>query len=107
MNMTTINESLTGKFIVTRHAGAVQWVKTNFPSFREATVLPGNVSEEEIRGSIVVGVLPMRLAAVCVYYAIEFRGDPPRGTEYSAADMEGAGARLVRYEVQNGGAYIE
>lgn len=58
------------------------------------------VTADDVRGKIVIGVLPMGLAALCrQYHAIEFGGPPPRGAEYTAADMKVAGARLVRYVV--------
>ena len=86
--------------IVSRHPGAVQWLRETFPRLAEAEVLE-QVTPAQVEGRVVVGNLPLYLAARCgEYYAIEFTGPPPRGSEYGPADMVAAGAHLARYIVQ-------
>ncbi|HEV3259944.1 MAG TPA: CRISPR-associated protein Csx16 [Gemmataceae bacterium] len=54
-----------------------------------------------VRGKIVYGNLPLHLAALAhEVVVVEFAGAPPRGQEYTLADMDAAGARLVRYVVR-------
>lgn len=53
---------------------------------------------------VVVGNVPLHLAAVATaVIAIEFDGPAPRGAEYTADDMERAGARLAYYRVERTG----
>jgi len=62
------------------------------------------VGVEDVRGLVVLGNLPLHLAQYAAeVWAIEFSGAAPRGAEYTAADMEAAGARLAWYVVLGGG----
>jgi hypothetical protein len=69
----------------------------------EAKVIPvctGNVTAEQVRSKVVVGNLPLQLAALCSeVWAIEFNGPPPRGRDYGVQEMVEAGARLAGYRV--------
>jgi len=59
-----------------------------------------SATAEDVRGRIIYGNLPLHLAALAAeVVAVEFTGPPPRGREYSLADMEAAGAKLRRYRV--------
>lgn len=85
--------------IVSRHPAAIEFCRSHAP-FAHAEVLTGTVSASDVRGRVVAGVLPFALAAECArFYAVEFTGAPPRGQEYSCAEMRAAGARLVEYRV--------
>ena len=87
------------KIIVSRHKGAVDFVREERPDFVDAEVRD-SVSEDDVRGAHVIGNLPMYLAALCGRYeAIEFSGQPPRGSEYGVDEMRAAGARIVEYRV--------
>lgn len=109
--------------IVTRHAGAVEWLCRHLcPDLGPAEWVPDlhrpgygvirwgtegidvwpEVDADDLGGDMVVaGNLPFALAARCrVVWAIEFAGKTPRGLEYTADDMEAAGARLVPYVVR-------
>lgn len=118
--------------VVCRHPGAIDWIAQQLhnkfhkswyqPHISSATIewhtlgieggeevldsiplIRGNASDEQVRGKIVIGVLPFHLAAEAVQvYAIEFGTVPPRGTEYSAKDMENAGARLTSFRCERG-----
>jgi len=86
--------------IVSRHPGAIAWLRANFPWLSDAEVRE-SVTASDVEGRIVAGNLPLSLAALCgEFYAIEFSGPPPRGTEYTADDMTAANARLTRYRVE-------
>ncbi len=64
-------------------------------------VITGNATPDDVRGKKVIGNVPLHLAAEAeVVVAIEFTGNPPRGTEYSAADMLAAGAYFRPYVVK-------
>jgi putative CRISPR-associated protein (TIGR02620 family) len=85
--------------IVTRHAGALEWLRRHHPALAEAPVL-ASATPDDVRGRVVIGNVPLHLAAEAAeVLAIEFSGTPPRGADYSADDMEAAGARLRRYRV--------
>jgi hypothetical protein len=76
-------------FAVLKNRDTSEWVR--IPVVEAAT-------DSDVRGKIVYGNLPLHLAAMAeAVVAIEFRGNAPRGAEYSLTDMEAAGARLVRY----------
>jgi hypothetical protein len=55
---------------------------------------------DDVRGKVVYGNVPLHLAALAAEVnVIEFAGPPPRGQEYTLADMKAAGAVLRRYKV--------
>lgn len=88
------------RLIVSRHNGAITWLRRHFPDWRDVPAV-ASITAEDVAGREVVGNLPMALAALCErYWAIEFQGTAPRGAEYSAEDMEKAGAHLVEYQVR-------
>jgi hypothetical protein len=87
--------------IVSRHPAAVEFIKAKWPMIADAPVVTGNVTRDDVRGRVVIGNVPMAIAAEAVAaVAVEFDGAPPRGQEYSAADMVAAGARLRLYRVE-------
>jgi hypothetical protein len=58
-----------------------------------------SAAANDVRDRYIYGNVPLHLAAVAAsVYAIEF-SSPPRGTEYTLADMHKAGAKLVQYRV--------
>jgi putative CRISPR-associated protein (TIGR02620 family) len=88
--------------IVTRHYGAVEWVRKHLPEYNDAPVI-GFASKPEIMGKIVIGALPFRLACLALKVGIielPNLSSDQRGTDLSAEDMEEAGARLVWYSVK-------
>ena len=89
--------------IVSRHKAAVQFIRDHDPRFEHSRVIE-NATEDDIYGNIVAGNLPMKLARLCKYVvAVEFRNNPPRGQEYTTADMEAAGGYLQAYTVRKAG----
>jgi len=117
--------SIMEQVIVSRHPAAIEWVAQQLDMYSEeypvydrdlslVTIYDDGAETEryvpvytqvddstQLNGKLVYGVLPMSLAAEAYRaFVIEFTGDPPRGREYSVADMEEAGARLVEYEVR-------
>ena len=88
------------RIIVSRHPAAIEFI-------RRETCLPDScyayesATADVVRGKIVYGNIPLHLAALAAeVVAVEFSGAPPRGTEYGLAEMDAAGARLVRYVVR-------
>lgn len=82
--------------IVTRHAGAVDWLRGQWI---EGEVVD-HLTPDMLDGvDVVIGVLPVHLAVAahqrgCRVVLIQIAGTPPRGAEYTAEDMEEAGACL-------------
>jgi hypothetical protein len=92
--------------IVSRHQAAIDFIRANDARFLAAPVITGNATPDDVRGKHVAGNLPLSLASICdEVVAVEFTGAPPRGAEYSAADMVAAGARLESYVVKRSLAF--
>ena len=86
--------------IVSRHPAAVEFIRRAGELPASVPVL-SSVTAEDVRGKVVYGNLPLHLAAEArAVVAVEFTGPPPRGQEYTLADMEAAGARLRLYRVR-------
>jgi CRISPR-associated protein Csx16 len=91
-------------YLITRHAGAVEWLRRQGIDFKEISHLDSATAIEP--GDRVIGPLPLSKIADIVaggvrYEAIEM--DLPegaRGSELSADQMAGYRARLVRYRVE-------
>ncbi len=84
--------------IVTRHAGAVEWLRRRGI---EGDVV-AQVTAEQVRGRIVVGILPLHLAAEAQeVIALDMPGLKPeqRGKDLTPEEMDAAGATLTRYVV--------
>jgi len=85
--------------IVSRHPAAVAFIHEEMPEAASAPVME-SVSADDVRGKIVIGNVPLSLAAVAEkVIAVEFDGVPPRGAEYGVEEMRAAGARLTAYRV--------
>lgn len=87
--------------IVTRHAGAADWLREHHPEFGNCEVL-AHASPEDLKGNKVIGVLPIHLAALCGEYWHLTMSLPPeaRGKELTAEDMEQYGCSIQRYRVE-------
>lgn len=86
--------------IVTRHAGAIEWLRQRGI---EGEVIAQVASPEQIRGKVVVGALPLHLAAEAAeVVAIDMPrlSAEQRGKDLSPAEMDAAGATLSRYVVR-------
>ena len=84
--------------IVTRHAGLVEWLRLHGVT---GEVIP-HATEENVRGRVVYGVLPLNLAAAAArVYAIDLPGLKPeqRGKDLTPDEMDDAGATLRGYRV--------
>ena len=87
------------RIIVSRHAAAIAFIRRELPAFANAPVL-SSATAQDVAGAEVAGNLPLDLAAqATVVFAITFAGTPPRGQEYSLADMDAAGASLKAFRV--------
>jgi putative CRISPR-associated protein (TIGR02620 family) len=86
--------------IVTRHAGAIEWLRRHYPQQIAGAPVLASAASDDVRGKVVVGNIPLHLGAQAAeVWAIEFDGPAPRGAEFTAEDMEAAAARLRRYRV--------
>jgi putative CRISPR-associated protein (TIGR02620 family) len=90
--------------IVSRHAAAIEFVRLALiDKGVDPDTVPviANATAEDVTGREVYGNVPMHLAALAAtVWAIEFTV-PPRGMEYTIADMTAAGAKLVPYVVRD------
>ena len=92
--------------IISRHPAAIEFIRANDARFLAAPVITGNATPDDVRGKVVAGNIPLSLASMAEeVVAVEFSGAPPRGAEYTAADMEAAGARLEAYVVKRSIAF--
>jgi CRISPR-associated protein Csx16 len=89
-------------YFVTRHKGAVEWARRQGIS---ATMVEHLDPNSIVRGDMVLGTLPIQLAAEVIarggrYLHLELTMPPGmRGTELTADDMVRHGAKLQRYHV--------
>lgn len=87
--------------IVTRHAGAVEWLARHGIT---GEVIPHVADPALIRGRVVIGALPLHLAAEaeCIG-SIDLPGLPPekRGADLTPEEMDAAGAALHWYVVES------
>lgn len=85
--------------IVSRHAGAVEFIHREMPETKSAPVL-ASATIADVDEKVVVGNIPLQLAQYArEVIAIEFDGQPPRGAELSLPDMDASGAKLTKYTV--------
>lgn len=120
-------QDLVNMVIVSRHEGALEWIRRHLDvgtdyrldvhrvygasRYDAMAVIDNNdvviaeipilakADPADIRAKVVVGNVPLCLAAEAAeVMAIEF-DSPPRGAEHTADDMERAGARFNRYVV--------
>jgi CRISPR-associated protein Csx16 len=90
--------------VVTRHAGAAEWVQSRLG--QPVRVTPHLHADAIEPGARYHGVFPLNLAAaICragaECWAIAMDVPPAlRGQELGAAQLDALGARLVRYEVR-------
>jgi len=91
--------------IVSRHPAAIEWLREFAPGGANAVVISDrNATAEDVAGKVVAGNIPLHLAALCrEVVAVEFCGDPPRGREYTIADMTSAKAVMRSYKVERVG----
>ncbi len=89
--------------IVSRHAGAIEFLREEMPEvFGEAPVVEV-ASREDVIGRIVGGNLPLELAASAyLVFLVLFAGDPPRGKELSPGEMREVGAYVAPFQVSAG-----
>ena len=92
-------------YFISRHLGAIEWIKRQ-AEWQVDCFLPHLEVEQLVEGDVVLGTLPLHLAAeVCAkgaaFYFLQLpQLLPLRGSEYSADDMEAMGCCLRRFEVR-------
>lgn len=90
--------------IVTRHQGMVAWLERHGIT---GAVL-SHVGPADVQGKIVVGVLPLHLAALAyeiVTVDMPLLKPEQRGVDLTPEEMDEAGATLHRYVVRKVDAY--
>lgn len=92
-------------YFVSRHPGAILWIKEQ-PQWQVDRFV-GHLNPQEIQaGDVVLGTLPLHVVAeVCargaLFYAVMLQqAEEGRGSEYSAAEMAAMGCTLRRFEVR-------
>lgn len=93
-------------WLVTRHAGAKEWAEQAGVCPDEGNIVSSLEPEQVVAGDLVVGTLPINLAASVVsrgarylHLSLEVPAEA-RGRELSANEMRGYGARLEEYEIR-------
>lgn len=87
------------RLIVSRHQATIDMIREWLPEFADAPVL-ASASPDDVRGKAVAGNLPLDLAVLAAeYHTIVFDSIPPRGAEWTAAELRAAGARMQEYLV--------
>ena len=87
--------------IVSRHEGAVKWLAQCGIT---GPVISGNATPDDVRGKVVVGNVPLHLAALAARVASidmpALRADQ-RGADLTPAEMDAAGASINWYVVRD------
>jgi len=94
---------MTETVIITRHAGLVEWLKDQGITGRVIS----HAAPDDVRGKIVVGTLPLHLAALThAVIAVDIPHLPPekRGQELTKEELDTYGARLHKYRVLDMGS---
>ena len=87
--------------IVTRHAGIVEWLAQH--GITGEIKPPPQVGRDDVTGKVVVGALPLHLAALALeVIVVDMPGLKPeqRGQDLTPAEMDAAGAQISRYVVR-------
>nr|BDI55091.1 MAG: CRISPR-Cas system-associated protein Csx16 [uncultured archaeon] len=86
--------------IVSRHAGAINWLKKHYPKFSNLKHLT-HISEEEIKDRIIIGTLPVNLAVLAKEYWHLSMNVPleMRGKELTVEDMENFNCKIENYKI--------
>ncbi len=92
--------------IVSRHAGALAWMKNVGVRGRHLAHLDAAALKGLRPGDVVVGTLPVPLAAAVIAAGARYvhltlpLAEAERGSELSAADLHRLGASLAEYRVE-------
>ncbi len=92
--------SNTNFIIISRHAGAVAWLAQRGIT---GPVISGNAAPDDVRGRIVIGNLPLHLAAQAARVgSIDMPGlaAADRGRDLTPEEMDAAGAVINWYQVR-------
>ena len=87
--------------VVTRHRGLLEWLQAHHPGLMVgAEVLP-HAAAEQIRGKVVIGNLPLALAAEAEVVLAPTYEVPAelRGQELTAEQLEALGCHLEAFQV--------
>jgi len=80
--------------IVSRHKGAIDFIRQNLPGFQNAPIKT-EVTEKDVRNKVVAGNIPLHLAAIAkAVWAICFPNGRPSRPGLTAEEMAKEGAYL-------------
>ena len=87
--------------IVTRHNGLLEWLERHHPELTKESEVIETATPENVAGRLVVGNLPLALAASArVVYSPTFEVPPgKRGTELTAEELEELNCHLEPFVV--------
>jgi len=94
--------------IVTRHAGAMEWIAKHHLEFGDAEVI-AHADVGDLKGRRIIGMLPIHMAAMCKeYWHLEMTVPADRrGTEISCEDMENFGCKISQFLVVAPGDFCQ
>ena len=97
--------------IVSRHPATVEYIREELEKlFRDVNSIPvlASATVEDCQDKKVWGNVPLNLASVAkTVHAVEFSGAPPRGQEYTLADMKAGGVVITEYKVMTNEAFAD
>lgn len=83
--------------IVTRHRGAVKWIKKHYPEYRHCKVLP-RASRHDVAGHRIIGILPSSLCRLPAEYYYLHVPNVKSGEELTCEQLEVVGCQLKKWE---------
>ncbi len=97
-----------GIVVVSRHEGLLNWLRSHYPELMEGAEIIPHASTEDVCGKVVVGNLPLPLAAGAKAIYTPVYDVPPelRGKELTAEDLERLGCHLEAFEVRRAPAKL-
>ncbi len=89
------------RYIITRHAGAIEWLRNNGIEGEIRSSLSGEPDYLRPGDEVVGGLPPLLLHRVmqhrAVPFVVQFPVGTPRGREMTAEEMDKFGAKLIRF----------
>jgi len=86
--------------IITRHPGALKWLRKHHPEYKEVEHIV-HAKPEDIEGNIVIGMLPIHMAVLAKEYWNLSLNIPAemRGKELTVSDMEKYNCKIEQYKI--------
>lgn len=94
------------KVIVTRHEGALRFIKQELPEFQNAKVIK-EARYEDVKGKDIAGNLPIELAAHANSISMILFEKRPSGKDLSIDDMYRCGAHIETFTVHSHNNFVD